>query len=254
MNWLFELPRPLMIGIIIVVEVGIIALVLFVLQKLGINITGRLPKSAWLQGLKNAFFTMLIMGAVIGGIAIIPIFGYGQSLKNGFIISFGVIWAAIYVWLIFTWISHGKKSGRMLLHVTSLPNRWLFLVLGIISVIAGFGGFLDFIWKNTEYSWLISITIGFSAGTYFIIMYFSHIRIHENGILAYVDLIKWSKIESFSWVSDNKKVHTLKIRVKGNVPSFLRNGAIPIPIEKKEQLESILSQYLPEDALLQNRA
>ncbi|MEK6753265.1 MAG: DUF5673 domain-containing protein [Chloroflexota bacterium] len=254
MDWLIELPTPLMIGTIVIVEVGIIALVLFALQKFGVNISGGLPKTAWLQGLKNAFFTMLIMGAVIGGIAIIPIFGFGQSIKNGFIISFGAIWAAIYVWLIFTWISRGKKSGRMLLHVISLPNRWLFLVFGIISIIAGFGGFWDFVWENTEYSWLISIAVGLSAGTYFILMYFSHIRIHENGILAYVDLIKWSKIESFSWISDNKKVHTLKIRVKGNVPSFLRNGAIPVPIEKKEQMESILAQYLPEGALLQNRA
>ncbi|MBK9211351.1 MAG: hypothetical protein IPL71_24910 [Anaerolineales bacterium] len=253
MNWLFDLPTSLRFGIIIAIDVGVVALIFFVLDKLGINIIG-LPKTVRQQAFKNAFFTLLIMVAVIGAIAILPFFGFGQSIKNGFIISLGVIWVAIYLWLIFTWVFREKKSGRMLIHVTSLPNRWLFLVLGVISIITGFSGFFDFIWKSTEYSWPISVAIGLFAGTDFVIMFFSQIQIHENVILIYVDLIKWSKIESFSWVSDNKKVHTLKIRVKGNMPSFLRNGAIPVPIEKKEQLESILTQYLPEGALLQNRA
>ena len=112
MDWLSELPTPLMIGTIVIVEAGIIALVLFILQKIGVNVTGGLPKTAWLQGVKNAFFTMLLMGAIIGGIAIIPIFGFGQSIKNGFIISFGIIWAAIYVWFLFTWISREKNRDE----------------------------------------------------------------------------------------------------------------------------------------------
>ena len=73
---------------------------------------------------------------------------------------------------------------------------------------------------------------------------FSRIQVCENGILAYVDLVKWKEVESFSWADSNKKTYTLKLRYRERLPGILRNGAIPFPVEKKAELESILEQYM----------
>ena len=254
MDWLFELPSMLRTAIIIAVDVGIVTLVLFVLPKIGVKVIGGLSIAAWFQGLKNFFFTFLVIGAFAGSIAIIPIFGFEQSIKNGFEISFAIIWIVLCVWFIFAWYSRGQRAGSMLLDIIPLPNRWLFLIMGALAIILGFLGSLDYIWVDTEYSRLISIVVGLSAGIVFVIVSFSRIQVHENGILAYVDLIKWSKIESFEWVYDNQKLYTLKLRYKGKLPAVLRGGAIPVPVEKKEKLESLFAQRLPEIVQTQNRS
>jgi hypothetical protein len=73
---------------------------------------------------------------------------------------------------------------------------------------------------------------------------FSHIRAHENGIMAYRTLLRWKKIESYQWVSGNEQMDTLKLKYKGLLPGFMREGALPIPLKKKPELESILERYL----------
>src|SRR5512143_1546351 len=128
MDWLIDLPTPLFVGIIITVEFGIIALVLFVLQKFGVKVFGGMPKAAWLQGLKNAFFTLAIMAIVVGGIALIPILIFRQSVRIGFSISLGILWIAIYVFFLFAWFSYRQKTGRVLLDVMPFPSRPLLLV------------------------------------------------------------------------------------------------------------------------------
>lgn len=248
MDWLFDLPSPLRYLIILPAEFGIIALVMFGLKKVGVNI-----REAWLQGVKNAFFTSLVILAVVGLISVIPILGFGESTRNSLAISFGIIWSGIFLWFFFNLFSLRQKAGQTLLDVAPIPNRWLFFVIGIISIALGFSGFADFVWEDTKYSWLISVVVGIFCGAYALIMSFSRIQIHENGILAYVDLVKWSKIESYEWIDDNGESFTLKLKYKCKMPIFLRSGVIPVPTEKKVQLAPILKQFLSESVEIQNR-
>ncbi len=249
MNWLFELPSPFRYLFVLPVEFGIIALVAFALKKIGVNV-----KTAWLQGIKNAFFTSLVMCVVGGAIAIIPLFGFGASTYDSLNISYGIMFGAIFCWAYFKLFSNKQKAGQELLDIAPIQNGVMFFIAGIIAIIIGMLGFADFIGKDTKFSWLISAVIGLSSGAYFVYMGFSRIQVYENGILVYVDLIKWSKIESFEWVDDKEKTCTLKLRHKGKMPAFLRNGAVPVPVEKKAQLASLLEQFLSEIVLMQNRA
>jgi hypothetical protein len=240
MDVFLDLPTWLLVIMAITTEIALIVLVFWVLKKLGVKVFDRFPKSTWIQGFKNAFFTLVILVTIVGGIALIPIVVFNQSFKGGFTISFWVIGAGILCWFHINWFLYRHRAGHLLLDIISMPNRLVFIIMGILSIITGFLGYTDFIWDGTKYSWLISVITGFVVGIYFVIMGFSHIQIRENGILVYVDLIRWAKIESFEWVQGNETLSTLKLRYKGNVPAFLRNGAIPVPFEKKVEVDMLL--------------
>jgi hypothetical protein len=237
MNWISE---PLWWIPLLSVLCGVIALAALVLKKLGVNIN-----AVWLQGIKNLFFVYLMIDVVVGAIALIQVFGFGKSTYHGFAISFEVLWGLAILWFYFNLFSLKRKAGRVLLDIAVVPVGCLFFIMGVVCIIIGFLGYADLIWKGTLYSWLISIVTGLASGAYFIIMSFSHVRIHENGIVAYVDLIQWSRIESFEWIDNHGKPYMLKLRYKGKRPSFLRNGAIAIPMEKRKQVEAFLEQFLP---------
>jgi len=249
MDWLFDLSSPIRSLIILSVELGVALVIMLSLKKLGVNI-----RTTWLQGIKNGFFISLAFLAVVGLVSIIPILGFGETARSSLAISFGVIWCGGFLWFFFNLFSFKQKAGQTLLDIAPIPNGWLFFVIGIVAVILGFSGYADFIWKDTKYSWLISVVVGLFSGIYALFMSFSRIQVHENGILVYVDLIKWGKIESYEWIDDNGKSYSLKLRYKGKMPIFLRSGALPVPTEKKVQLASILKQFLSEGVEIQNRA
>jgi hypothetical protein len=240
MNWIFEyLWWPFLL---LPALSGMVVLVSLVLKKLGVNIS-----ATWLQGIKNAFFAFLIVGVLAGTIALFQKFWLGQSAHNELAISYEILFSITIFWLYFNLFSLKQKAGRELLDIAPFPVGCLTAIIGAVSTVFGFLGYADVIWKDTPYSWLVSIVIGLAGGAFFIIISFSHVRIHENGIVAYLDLIKWSRFESFEWIENNEKSYTLKLRYKGKMPSFLRNGAMSVPIEKKKQVEALLAQFLPGD-------
>lgn len=244
MDWLLELPLPLVVGIIIAVEIGFFALVIFILKKLGINVLGGFSRTVMLQGLKNALFTFLIIGMLVAGMAIVPVMVFGRSIWEGLVYSFGIIWIVAIFGFLFTFATHKQKAGPLLVDIAPFPNRWVLILSSVVVVIGGFSNSFDFVTENTKYSYLISVVMGLFMGGLFIIMSLGRIQIYENGILAYWSLIKWGRIESFRWVDDHGKSPAIQLKYNGKMPSFLRNGAIPIPIEKKAQVETLLEQFL----------
>jgi hypothetical protein len=118
------------------------------------------------------------------------------------------------------------------------------LISGFLFIVVGFAGTYTDWFGDLPYARLFSGLIGLLVGAHRILVSFSHIRVHENGVLAYLDLVKWEKIESFQWISGNDQADTLQLKYKGRLPAFMRRGAIPVPIEKKTDLELILEQYL----------
>jgi len=187
----------------------------------------------------------MIVLAVAGVIALIPILGFGQSIGNGFAISFITILIASFFFFFFNWFTSRRRAGKVLVDIIPYPNKTVSLIGAGLFILLGFTGGYSVFWRTSEYAWLISSVIGLCIGTMQILTAFSRIQVCENGILAYVDLVKWKKIESFSWADHNRETYTLKLRYRGRLPGFLRNGAIPVPVEKKAELESILEQYLP---------
>jgi uncharacterized protein DUF5673 len=213
----------------------------FVGAKLG---TKRMPSSVMQQGYKNLLITMLILAAIVGVLWSTIFFGFKQSSKNSLWLSGAIIWVAIYVFFLISWFRNRKNAGKILLDLMPYPNKTLVRMLGVLFIILGFSGSYSFTGRDSKYAWLVSSLVGLGIGTFQILMSFSHLRVHENGILAYADLVKWKKIESFEWVSGNQQTHTLKLKYKGRLPGFMRAGAVPVPVEKKPELEKILEKYL----------
>ena len=249
MDWFLELPSTVRFLFILPAEFGIIAAVMFALKKFGVNI-----RTPWLQGIKNAFFMSLLICGVVGLITIVFKVGFGKSTSNGFAISFGILGSAICFWFFFNLFSVRQKAGQPLLDIAPIQNSWLFFAIGILAIGLGFSGYADFIGIGSQYSRLISIIVGLFSGTFLFIMGFSRIQIHEHGVLVYVDLIKWNRIESYEWINDNGKTYSLKFTYKGKLPEILRTGAIPVPLEKKVHVASLLEQFVPETTLKQHRA
>ena len=106
---------------------------------------------------------------------------------------------------------------------------------------------------SASVSWLLSVVTGLSIGMYQVFLGFSRLEIRKNGIMVYVEFVPWDKIEAFKWVYGGGKFSILKFQYRTRFPAFLRKVDLPVPIEKKQQLELLLEQYLPRQALGEKR-
>ena len=135
MDWLLDLPSPIRYLLILPIEFGVVALIAITLKKFGVNI-----RTAWVQGIKNAFFTSLFFCLIIGIISIISVLGFNTSASNGLSTSYSIILVVVLFWFYFNLFSVKFKAGQELLDVTAIPIGWLFVTLGIISIAIGFLG------------------------------------------------------------------------------------------------------------------
>jgi hypothetical protein len=187
---------------------------------------------------------LLILAAIFGLLWSTIFFAFKQSNENSLFLSGVIFGVTIYVLFLISWFRNRTNAGKILLDLIPYPNKTLARILGVLFIFLGFSGTYSFAGRNSEYAWLVSSLVGLGMGTYQILMSFTHLRVHENGILAYADLVKWEKIESFEWISGNQQAYTLKLKYKGRLPGFMRAGALPVPVEKKAELEKILEKYL----------
>ena len=204
----------------------------------------KLPNSTKAQGYRNALIGIALMAAIIGILWLVLYWGFKQSAGDSLFLSWAAVALLACVYTPLSWFQSMKKAGEVLLDLMPHPNKTLTLLSGILFILIGILGGFDFVHSDSIYSWLFSSIIGLSGGAYQIVMAFSHLRVHENGVMAYRTFLKWEKIESFQWVSGNGQIDTLKLKYKGRTPGFMREGAMPVPTEKRPELESILEKYL----------
>jgi hypothetical protein len=237
--------------------IGIICLIIFgSLLVAGIKIQNKaFPKTTLEQGYKNAIFSILITYTLIACIVgTIVYFIFNQSANATLGISIIFLWIVTYLFFSYTWMNNKRKAGYILLDIMPFPNKYLFILFACGTIIQGILGDFSFGLLNGSPSRYVSIMIGLSLAIFCFLIAFSRIQIRENGILIYIDLIKWEKIESFTWVFDSKKAHTLKFTYKGRLPAFMRNGVLPVPIEKKAELAAILEKNSSKMSLISKSA
>jgi hypothetical protein len=204
----------------------------------------KLPEATKGQGCLNSSISLLLLMAIIAVLWLILFWGF--KLPPGY--SLFLAWAPLTVagclYLAFAWYRDWKDAGQVLLEVIPNLQKNRRLISGILFLLLGLFGAFGFVAASSKYAWLISSLLGLVGGGHSIVIAFSHIRAHENGIMAYRTLLRWKKIESYQWVSGNEQMDTLKLKYKGLLPGFMREGALPIPLKKKPELESILERYL----------
>jgi hypothetical protein len=242
---LFLQPK-LVMGIAILLFFGIAVLEIWVLSKITKRITKDLPPSVLLQGAKNALFPFIIVFSGLGLVPFIVIWGSTQPAINSFFISIGVLWTIFYSSSFFVLLNSIKQSGQVLLDVMPLPNRNLVLMLsGVFVFVSGCYFFLNINVPNIENSWLYVSAILLSFASTQIYSGFSRLQIREHGIWVYGSLVKWIKIESLHFEDEGGRNFILKFVVKGRLSRFLHNGVLPVPVEKKDALESLFALHLP---------
>ena len=74
-------------------------------------------------------------------------------------------------------------------------------------------------------------------------------RARENGIMVYIEFVSWDRIEAFEWVEGSGEFSTLRIQYRTQFPTIVRKVDLPVPMEKRGQLESLLEGHVPKRAL-----
>jgi hypothetical protein len=72
----------------------------------------------------------------------------------------------------------------------------------------------------------------------------SKLQIYENGILVYILFVEWNNVESYRWGEGNEKFVSLHVKNKGKSPAPLRDGALMVPVGKKDEVDTVLRYYL----------
>ena len=203
-----------------------------------------LPKAALLQGIKNSVFAVLFVWSVIGATSLILILGLRQPLGSSVFLAWAILWICLCAVVVVTWATNRRRSGPVLLDITPYPARIPALVVSGLILGFIFWELTDFRHARINSPRLVILLIAVSMAGYLCLMAFSRIQARENGLLAYVDLLKWDKIASFAWDHSDSRMSTLKLKFQGRLPVSLRNGAVPVPKDKVDKLKVLLHQHL----------
>lgn len=96
----------------------------------------------------------------------------------------------------------------------------------------------------STFAWFVLIAVCTLAAIFSIIQARSKLRIYESGILVYILFVEWKNIESYRWGEGNEKFVSLHVKAKGKSPALLRDGALMVPVEKKDEVDTVLRYYL----------
>lgn len=232
----------LSIILIIVLEILFLR---FLFRKLNISLSGGMPKSVWKVAGKNLATTSIVLIGSLLLFSLIFIKVFNQSTSNAIAYSAGIYFGLYLAFLLKKWAEGRNQRGRLVLEIAPGPiNKNAFFINVPTSILFGFACIYFF--HLTGFAQLVSIAIGISMAAFNIAFAMGKLQIYEDGIFSYMYFVRWMEIESYQWVKGNEKYDPLKIRLGKSVPWFMRDGALMIPVEKKEMVVAILLQYLPE--------
>jgi len=227
----------------------IIAITAFVF--LGATVWGY-PKTVVQPEYRKALFIVLCLFVYFSITFLIIVQGFNRPLKEAPDISVSILLVIVFFIIIINRIQSRQNSGRMLLDISAIPNRFAYVALAIIFMVIGFiSDFFYFL--GAPYARYMSILLGTSFAIYFLVMARSRLQIREKGFLVYGYLQKWEKIESFNLLRD-ENAYVLKLKYKSRLPAFFRTYALPIPSKKKSRLDSLLKLHLPNLTLTEKSA
>jgi len=211
------------------------------------------PKAVWQQDSQHALFIIAITLCFFGVPTLIALLGFGQPTGKSIYIGFAVAAVGSTLVFLFNWFRDRRQAGSVVLDLLPIPGRRSSFMLGGAFILMGFVGSFESASLSPGVSWLISSLIGLAIGTYQILLGYSRLEIRNNGIVVYIEFVPWNKIEAFEWVEGGGTFSTLKFQYRMRLPAFLRKVDLPVPIEKKQQLELLLERYLPGQALGEKR-
>lgn len=197
----------------------------------------RMTTTAYAQGIKNALICGIGVLAFLLSIAGVISLVSGKPIRESYGTAIAILWGLITVWFFAAWIYGRQTGGQVVLDCGPHPARKLFLINAVIFLFLGVtGGFAG----TSAASKVLGPVFGISFTLYWVIMATGRLHMRETGIWLYWSLLRWSKIDSYSWANDC----TLLLKTKGALSSLGR-GALPVPPEHKEAVEQLLQKHCP---------
>ena len=203
------------------------------------------PKAVWQQDSKYALFIIGISLCLFGVPALLALFGFGQPARLSLYIGFAVFAVGSGLLFLFNWFRDRRQAGPVVVDLLPIPARWTAFLLGGMFLLMGFLGSYESASLSSGVSWLISSLIGLAIGSYQILFGSSRLEVRKNGIMVYTEFVPWDKIDAFEWAEGGGAFSRLKIQYRTQFPAIARKVDLPVPMEKKQQLELLLAQHLP---------
>ena len=195
----------------------------------------KMTASVWGQGVKNGLLCLIGILVCSSVIAAVISLGSGQSFFGSLDLAPFVFFVLVLLFFFGGWVYSFMVRGRLLLECGPHPMWWLFSLNVVLFLVVG---------SEDGFDAPFGMSLAFAGPAYWIsflslwfIMATGRLQVREHGIWQYWSLLRWDKIESYSWKNDR----TLLLRATGPF-SFLR-GALPIPPEKKEAIDDLLTKY-----------
>jgi hypothetical protein len=202
------------------------------------------PKAVWQQDSKYALFILGITLCFFGVPALIALLGFGQPTGKSIYIGFAVASVGSGLLFLFNWLRDRRQAGPVVVDLLPIPARWTAFLLGAMFILMGFVGSFESASLSSGFSWLISSLIGLAIGSYQILFGYSRLEVRKNGIMIYTEFVPWDKIDAFEWAEGDGAFSRLKIQYRTQFLAIARKVDLPVPIEKKQQLELLLAQHV----------
>jgi hypothetical protein len=247
MDWLFQSPLGSLVIVFVVIVISIL-LIRFINRKLNISFTGGMPKSAAWQAYKLLLIVIPILLGIVGLVFLFFAYILHQSPQDSVVFSLGLYYLFGLVSYLIRWRKSRRYLDRLVYEIASEPlnkNAFYFntFVLPLSLLINAYNVHQN-IANLSTFAWFVLIAVCALAAIFNIIYARSKLRIYENGILVYILLVEWNKIESYRWGEGNEKFISLHVKEKGKSPALLRDGALMVPVGKKDEVDKVLRYYL----------
>ncbi len=195
----------------------------------------QLTSTARRQGLKNALICgiglLVVWLAVTAALSLLP----GRKFLDSMMLSFALLWVVTFLGFLGTWLYGLSTRGRVLLDCGPIPHRRVFLMMGVLSLLAPLGGGL----AATPASPLLIVAspvFAVSFAAYSFIAATGRLQVRENGLWFYFGLLRWRKIEHYRWAPDSTLMLTATL-------VFSLRSAVPVPPEHREHFDALLTQH-----------
>lgn len=150
-------------------------------------------------------------------------------------------WHMSIVVTVIVWIAIGyglwckRQAGSVLLSLGRLSRHKMFLVLGVLVILALIPFVWDLLRAGAELKEVSYVLTGLSVGVYWLFSGLSGLEIREAGIFCDGRLLKWERIESYEW-----EEKALTVRVKRRWP---RTVSYPVPPLHRHAVNDLFAQH-----------
>ena len=196
-----------------------------------------MTRTAYQRGIKNAAIVATIMYAFVGVVSLVVSkwFELNLTLVVGGV--FIAIFAISFLSALASCVIGRAFAGRVLLDCGPHPSRKRFLGVGLVF---GLGAIVELA-VSTE---LTAVCFGIFLLGFALFWLFAakgRLQICENGVFQYWSLLRWNRIQSYSWKGTTDA--TLLLQTKSRLP-FPGRGALPVAIEQKAAVDELLQEHV----------